>query len=73
MEAATAAIDWVFDHCGWTEVIHTIAPLNTPSQGVARRLGSTNRGPGTLPAPYEDSPVEIWGQSREQWRAKRRN
>jgi hypothetical protein len=62
----------VFDHCGWSEVIHTIAPKNVPSQGVARRLGSANRGPGMLPAPFEDSPVEIWGQSREAWRARQR-
>lgn len=70
-EAAIASIDWAFDHLGWTEVIHSIAPANTASQALAARLGSVNRGPGRLPAPYEDSPVEIWGQSREQWRARR--
>ena len=25
-EGVTAAINWVFDHLGWTEVIHVIAP-----------------------------------------------
>ena len=45
-EAASAAIDWAFDHLGWTEVIHCIDPENVASQAVARRLGSTNRGPG---------------------------
>jgi len=72
VEAATAAIDWAFDHLGWTEVIHTIDPQNTPSQQVARRLGSALRGPGKLPPPLEASPVEVWGQRREEWRARRR-
>jgi RimJ/RimL family protein N-acetyltransferase len=71
LEGATAAIDWVFDHLDWTEVIHSIHPDNTPSQALARRLGSACRGPGKLPAPYEDSPTEIWGQTREQWLARR--
>ncbi|GAA3919728.1 GNAT family N-acetyltransferase [Luteimonas lutimaris] len=70
-ESATAAIDWVFENLGWDEVIHCIDPGNTPSQALARRLGSSNRGPGRLPAPYEDHPVEIWGQTRAQWQARR--
>jgi len=70
-EAAIAAIDWSFDALGWTEVIHSIAPANSASQALAARLGSVNRGPGRLPAPHEDSPVDIWGQSREQWLARR--
>ena len=70
-EGATAAIDWAFDALGWTEVIHTIGPANTASQSVARRLGSTQLRPGRLPAPYEDEPVDVWGQSREAWRARR--
>ncbi|MBP1472889.1 GNAT family N-acetyltransferase [Frateuria sp. MAH-13] len=72
VEGATAAIDWTFDHLGWDEVIHSIHPDNKPSQALAQRLGSTCRGPGKLPAPYEDSPTEIWGQTREQWRARQR-
>ncbi|MCP3100270.1 GNAT family N-acetyltransferase [Myxococcus sp. K15C18031901] len=71
VEAATATIDWAFDHLGWTDVIHTIVPENTASQQVARRLGSPLRGPGRLPPPFESSPVEIWGQRREEWRARR--
>ena len=35
-EGAAASIDWAFDNLGWTEVIHTIAPDNIASQGVAR-------------------------------------
>jgi RimJ/RimL family protein N-acetyltransferase len=71
-EGASAALDWVFDHLGWTEVIHCIAPDNVGSQNVARRLGSTNGGPGKLPPPYDSDAVDIWGQSREQWRARSR-
>lgn len=70
-EAATVAIDWAFEHLGWTEVVHSIHPDNVASQALARRLGSVNRGPGRLPPPFEDAPIEIWGQSREQWLARR--
>ena len=72
MEAAIASIDYAFDVLGWSEVIHCIDPDNVPSQKLAERLGSTNRGPGTLPAPFETARVDIWGQSRDQWRARRR-
>jgi len=71
-EAAIAAMDWAFDHLGWTDIIHTIAPDNIASQRVAQRLGAVNRGPGKLPPPVDAYPVEIWGQSREDWRARRR-
>ena len=71
-EGSIAAIDWAFDALGWTEVIHSIAPDNLASQKVAERLGSTLRGPGRLPPPFHDVPIEIWGQSREQWRSRRR-
>jgi RimJ/RimL family protein N-acetyltransferase len=70
-EGATAAIDWAFDACGWTEVIHCIDPGNVNSQAVARRLGSTLLRQARLPAPIDDT-VDIWGQTREQWRARRR-
>ena len=71
-EAATAAIDWAFAELGWTEVIHVIAVDNVASQGVACKLGSTNRGRATLPAPYSDSVVDIWGQTKQEWRSRRR-
>ena len=67
-EAAVATIDWAFDALGWSEVIHCIDPANTPSQKLAERLGATNRGPGKLPAPFDGYPVDVWGQTREQWR-----
>lgn len=69
-EGATAATNWAFDHLGWTHVIHSIDPANIASQTVARKLGSRNLGPGALPAPFEHATVDIWGQSREEWRAR---
>lgn len=70
-EAAAACIDWAVEHLGWTDIIQTIAPDNAPSQAVARRLGATLRGPCRLPAPYENQPSQLWGQTREQWRQNR--
>lgn len=70
VEGATAAVDWAFENLGWTEVIHSIAPLNQASQAVARKLGSRNRGPGQLPPPLEREPIEIWGQTRAEWQAR---
>lgn len=71
-EAAVASIDWAFDQLGWSEVIHTIDPTNTPSQRLAHALGSCLRGPGHLPPPFEAFPIEIWGQTRAQWRQRGR-
>lgn len=71
-EGASAAIDWAIDHLGWTDVIHCIDPANTASQKVAQRLGSVNRGPGRMPPPFQDHPVDIWGQSAADWKARRR-
>ena len=74
-EGATAAIDWAFDHLGWSDVIHCIAPENLSSQGVAKKLGSRVLRRDNLPAPFESVIVDVWGQSREQWfaRCKQRN
>lgn len=72
IEAAAAAVDWAFDNLGWHEVIHCIAPDNTPSQKVAQRLGSTNRGPGRLPPPLDDHLIDVWGQTRAEWSENRK-
>lgn len=69
-EGSVAAIDWAFDVLGWDEVIHSIHPDNHPSKALARRLGSQYRGMGQLPAPYEDTPIEIWAQRRDAWKVR---
>jgi len=71
VEAAIASIDWAFDTLGWTEVIHCIDPANTPSQKLAERIGSYNQGPTRMPAPFQDMPIDRWGQTREEWMARR--
>jgi RimJ/RimL family protein N-acetyltransferase len=70
-EGATAAMDYAFDALGWPDVIHAIAPENTASAAVATRLGSTRLRVAELPPPIAGVVVDIWGQSREQWRARR--
>jgi RimJ/RimL family protein N-acetyltransferase len=70
-EGAAAATDWAFAHLGWDRVIHSIAPGNAASQAVARKLGSRNLGPGRLPAPFQEAPIDIWGQSRDEWLSHR--
>ena len=69
-EGATAAMHYAFDALGWDEVIHCIDPDNVPSQRVASALGSRKRGPGRMPAPHENAPCEIWGQTRAEWKAR---
>ena len=69
-EAAEASTTWAFDTLGWQKVIHSIAPDNIASQRVAQKLGSRNLGPGRLPPPFETSEIDIWGQSREEWRRR---
>ena len=71
VEGAIAATDWAFDTLGWAHVIHSIAPQNIASQRVAEKLGSRLIGPGQLPAPFEHDTVDLWGQSRVEWRERR--
>lgn len=71
-EAACAAVDYAFEILGWEHVIHTIDPENLPSIALAKRLGAENEGRTRLPEPYHESVVDSWGQSREQWQAKRK-
>lgn len=72
VEAATATLDYAFDVLGWEDVIHCIDPDNTPSQRLAERLGSRNLGPTRMPPPFENMPVDAWGQSRAEWKARPR-
>ena len=70
-EAAVASIDYAFDVLGWDDVIHTINPDNHASIKLAERLGSVNQGPTHLPAPFEHSRVDSYGQSKAEWMARR--
>lgn len=70
-EGAVAAMDYAVEVLGWTEIIHTIHPDNVRSIRLAERLGSTNGGPTRLPPPLQDVRVDRWGQTAEQWRARR--
>jgi RimJ/RimL family protein N-acetyltransferase len=70
-EAAAATIDWAFAHLGWQEVIHTIDPDNDASKSVSHRLGSRLLRMDRLPEPYHEKPVEVWGQSRSEWFARK--
>ncbi len=70
VEGAIATTNWAFDTLGWPDIIHSISPRNVASQRVAQKLGSRNLGPGRLPPPYEHDEVDLWGQSREEWRAR---
>ena len=42
-----------------------------PRSGSPSGSGSRRRGPGRLPEPFDATPVEIWGQTREEWRSRR--
>ncbi len=70
-EAAVASMDYVFDRLGWDSVIHSIAPDNRASAAIARAIGSYNQGPGRLPDPYAAEKVDLWGQTRAEWRENR--
>lgn len=70
-EASTAAIDWAFDTLGWSEVIHCIEPANAASIATALSLGSSLLRSGVkAPAPI-DVHWDLYGQTREQWLARR--
>ena len=72
LEAAVASMDYAVDVLGWDDIIHTIDPANIASAKLAARIGSTNRGPGRLPPPFEASRVDIWGQTAAEWRENRK-
>ncbi|QNH16654.1 Acetyltransferase (GNAT) domain protein [Xanthomonas sp. SS] len=70
-EAARASIDWAFAQLGWTEVIHTIAADNVNSKAVPAKLGARYLRQDRLPEPMQAHEVEVWGQSRADWQARR--
>jgi RimJ/RimL family protein N-acetyltransferase len=69
-EAAHAAIGWAFERLGWSEVIHCIGADNVASIAVATKLGSRKLRSATMPPPYEGLVIDVWGQSREDWRKR---
>jgi RimJ/RimL family protein N-acetyltransferase len=71
LEAAIATMDYAVDVLGWTDIVHAIDPDNVASAKVAARLGSVNRGPGRLPEPFQDAPVDVWGQTAADWAGNR--
>jgi RimJ/RimL family protein N-acetyltransferase len=70
-EAAARCVDWAFETLGWDEVVHPIDPANAASIAVARRIGSRLRGPARLPAPLDAWTIDLYGQDRADWRARR--
>jgi RimJ/RimL family protein N-acetyltransferase len=70
-EGCVAAIDWTFEHLGWSNMIHSIDSDNAASLALAKRLGSTLQRKVGMPPPYQDRVAEIWGQTREQWQRRR--
>lgn len=72
LEAATAAIEWAFESLGWDHVIHCIDPDNAPSIALAHRLGSQlQRQQVALPSPFDVHRIDIYGQTRDAWRARK--
>ncbi len=69
LEGATAAMDYAFGELGWPEVIHCIAEDNAPSIRLAEKLGARFQRRG-VPLPHTDALVDVYGQTREEWRAR---
>lgn len=65
-------MDFAVDTLGWNQVIHTINPGNAASAVLARRIGSYVMRQARLPDPYADQVVDVWGQTREEWRENRK-
>ena len=71
-EGAVAAIDWAFDNLGWDHVIHCIDKRNLGSIKLAERLGSRcEKEDVRLAPPFENSVVDLYGQSKAAWKARR--
>lgn len=72
-EGAIAAMDWAFDTLGWDHVIHCIDKRNIPSIKLAERLGSQcEKEDVRLSPPFENSIVDLYGQTKAAWKARRR-
>lgn len=71
-EAAIASMDFACDVLDWDVIIHTINPGNQPSARLAEILGSSVMRQARLPDPYADQVVDVWGQTRKDWRENRK-
>ena len=71
VEAAAASMDYAFGVLQWTSVIHLVHPDNVRSRRVAERLGATLQGRTYMPEPFASEIADVWGQSRDEWRAGR--
>ncbi|MGF1463117.1 MAG: GNAT family N-acetyltransferase [Maricaulaceae bacterium] len=68
-EAAARCLSWVFEDLGWPRVVHCIDPANAPSQKLARALGSDRLYRLDALPPF-GVPVDVYGQTAEQWRKR---
>ena len=71
-EGARAAIDYAVDILGWTEIIHTILPGNTGSIRLAEKLGSRLLRQAEMPPPMAGKIWDVYGQTADEWRARRK-
>jgi len=70
-EAVSASIDYAVDILGWDEIIHCIDKKNAPSLRLADKLGARWLREAQAPAPYSDMYWQVYGQSADEWRARR--
>lgn len=70
-ESTRVAIDWALENLGWEDFVHCIVPENHASQRLAQRMGSSVLRREWMPPPYEAHLVDVWGQSRAEWMARR--
>src|SRR3546814_14503892 len=66
-EGAVAACDFAVEFLKWPELMHRIDPANTRSQALAKRLGASNSGPHSRPAPFEAAPAAPWTTAPHAW------
>lgn len=66
-EAGRAAMDWGFENLPVTELVSLIQPDNTPSIGVAEKLGETFAGM----VPYRGGETGKWAITRDAWAERR--
>lgn len=71
IEGASAAMDYAVDILGWDEIIHCIDPENAASIKVAERLGSRKLREAVAPPPIPHTVWDVYGQTAEDWRARR--